>query len=211
MSSLHLTPLELAQFTEIFQLVDTDHGGTITKSEFTNLLHTLRVQVTPDEIEAMMSEIDNNDDGEIDFEEFITIMSKKVAAKYTSQQVKAAFMTLASLAPRGVSVSGEGRGSMHGDVNEGMISVEVLEKALQLYGYDGDTSGNAGSSQLTNAEARRHHVREMLEKLPVNEEGMFHYEQVSNRNISDQMKALTISYSRLFFVLYVVCEHLDGR
>lgn len=39
----------------------------------------------------MITEIDQNNDGEIQFEEFVAVMSRKVNASYTPDQVKAAF------------------------------------------------------------------------------------------------------------------------
>ena len=39
----------------------------------------------------MIMEIDKNNDGEIQFEEFVAVMSRKVQATYTSEEVKNAF------------------------------------------------------------------------------------------------------------------------
>lgn len=53
-----LTPEEIAEFREIFNLVDRDGGGTITKVELAELMDTLGIDVDPEEIEHMISEID---------------------------------------------------------------------------------------------------------------------------------------------------------
>ena len=43
-----LTPEELAEFREIFNLVDKDGGGTISKEELGELMETLGIDATPE-------------------------------------------------------------------------------------------------------------------------------------------------------------------
>ena len=64
----NLTDEELAEFREIFNLVDRDGGGTITKEELGELMDTLGIDATPEEIDLMINEIDQDSNGEIDFE-----------------------------------------------------------------------------------------------------------------------------------------------
>ena len=72
----NLSNEELAEFREIFNLVDRDGGGTITKEELGELMDTLGIDATPEEIDLMIHEIDQDNNGEIDFEEFKKLMSK---------------------------------------------------------------------------------------------------------------------------------------
>ena len=51
-----LTPEELAEFREIFNLVDKDGGGTISKEELGELMETLGIDATPDEIDLMLDD-----------------------------------------------------------------------------------------------------------------------------------------------------------
>jgi calmodulin len=67
----------LPHYQEIFNLVDRDGGGTITKEELGDLMDTLGIDATPEEIELMINEIDQDNNGEIDFEEFVAVMSRK--------------------------------------------------------------------------------------------------------------------------------------
>ncbi len=53
-----LSPEEIAEFREIFNLVDKDGGGSITKVELAELMDTLGIDADPEEIEHMISEID---------------------------------------------------------------------------------------------------------------------------------------------------------
>jgi Ca2+-binding EF-hand superfamily protein len=62
------TKEELQELAEIFQLVDTDHGGTISRDELLSLMNTLRIDVTNNELDLMMAEIDPAGTGEINFE-----------------------------------------------------------------------------------------------------------------------------------------------
>jgi calmodulin len=49
-------------------LLAQDGGGTITKAELGDLMDTLGIEATPEEIELMITEIDQDSNGEIDFE-----------------------------------------------------------------------------------------------------------------------------------------------
>jgi Ca2+-binding EF-hand superfamily protein len=53
-----LTQEEISEFREIFNLVDKDGGGSITKVELAELMDTLGIDASPEEIDAMISEID---------------------------------------------------------------------------------------------------------------------------------------------------------
>ncbi|CAM9156043.1 unnamed protein product [Chrysoparadoxa australica] len=116
MSTARLSPEEVAEFREIFHLVDRDGGGTITKEELGDLMDTLGIDATPEEIDLMINEIDEDSNGEIDFDEFVAVMSRKVNATYTADQVKGAFKVFEGAAPAG------------------HIYVDNLIKALTTYG-----------------------------------------------------------------------------
>lgn len=119
MSSVNLTKEEEKEFREIFNLVDRDKGGSISKSELAQLMDTLAINASQQEIDLMIGEIDKNNDGEIQFEEFVAVMSRKVQATYTAEEVKNAFKVF------------EGNNSP-----PGMIKIEDLERALTVYGAD---------------------------------------------------------------------------
>jgi len=113
-----LTEEEINEFREIFNLVDKDGGGTISKDELAELMDTLGIEATAEEIELMISEIDSSGDGLIDFEEFVAVMSRKVNATYTSAQVKQSFKVFQGQSP------------------SGFIKAEALVKALCTYGTE---------------------------------------------------------------------------
>lgn len=49
----------------------------------------------------MCTQIDQDGNGTIDFEEFVAVMSRKVSATYTAPQVKQAFKVFEGSAPKG--------------------------------------------------------------------------------------------------------------
>ena len=53
-----LSPDEIAEFREIFNLVDKDGGGSITKVELGELMDTLGIDASPEEIDQMILETD---------------------------------------------------------------------------------------------------------------------------------------------------------
>mmetsp|Transcript_15074 Transcript_15074/g.32459 ORF Transcript_15074/g.32459 Transcript_15074/m.32459 type:complete len:166 (-) Transcript_15074:137-634(-) len=114
----NLSEEDLQEFREIFNLVDADKGGSIGTSELARLMETLGIRTTPEELKLMVSEIDENGNGEIDFDEFVQVMCRKVNTDYTSDDVRKAFKVFAGTAP------------------EGTIRVKDLEKALQVYGRE---------------------------------------------------------------------------
>jgi Ca2+-binding EF-hand superfamily protein len=62
-----LTEQELREFKEIFDLVDKDGGGTISRDELKKLMETLGVKALEEQLDQMMSEVDVDGSGDIDF------------------------------------------------------------------------------------------------------------------------------------------------
>ncbi|KAF4671481.1 Calcium binding protein [Perkinsus chesapeaki] len=136
---MNLPVQDLEEFREVFSLVDTDRGGSISIEELGTLMDTLGVKVTPEELEIMVAEIDENGNGEIDFEEFVQVMSRKTSADHSPDEVKSAFKLFA--AP---------------EAPDGTISLKDLEDALTNYGRDRLTKEEAQElcSHLDNTDGR---------------------------------------------------------
>ena len=59
-----------------FSMIDKQCKGYITMDEFKNCLETTsNKRITKDKMEGIMTNIDKNSDGKIDFEEFLTAMT----------------------------------------------------------------------------------------------------------------------------------------
>lgn len=62
-SAEDLSEDELAEYREIFNLVDRDGGGSISNSELGDLMDTLGINATQEEIDLMINEIDQDSNG----------------------------------------------------------------------------------------------------------------------------------------------------
>lgn len=86
---------DILEYREIFELVDTDKGGSIDASELRKLVDLMNMESSEDELNEMMDEIDTTGQGEIFFPDFVACMLTKPDIDYTIDDVKAAFATLA--------------------------------------------------------------------------------------------------------------------
>ena len=69
-SGIELSDADLAGFREVFDLVDKDKSGAIEMEEVEELTQLLGMDLTRDEVELLVREIDKDGNGEVDFEEF---------------------------------------------------------------------------------------------------------------------------------------------
>ncbi|GAX78410.1 hypothetical protein CEUSTIGMA_g5852.t1 [Chlamydomonas eustigma] len=111
-----LSEHEIKELREVFDLMDRDRGGALGGEEVKQLMEMLGMKVRDDEIEALIAEVDKDGSGEIDFEEFLLVMSKPKELPFSKQDVIRAFKLLANP-----------------DDPEGLITPETLEKALLKY------------------------------------------------------------------------------
>jgi calmodulin len=77
----------VANMKSIFKLADKDESGTLERHEFMNILKSVDIDISPFEMEILLSEIDSNNNGLIDFEEFIPVCAEllQVSLVYCSQ------------------------------------------------------------------------------------------------------------------------------
>ena len=57
-------------------MLDHDGGGSIDASELYQALSTLDIDVSEEEIQRLLKDVDQDGNGEIDFEEFLYAMSE---------------------------------------------------------------------------------------------------------------------------------------
>eukprot|EP00802_Teleaulax_amphioxeia_P019933 Tamp_20188.p1 GENE.Tamp_20188~~Tamp_20188.p1 ORF type:complete len:179 (-),score=38.76 Tamp_20188:460-996(-) len=101
--------------------VDEDKGGSISPQELGSLMETLGLKPNQEELDAMIREIDEDGNGEIEFDEFVQVMSRKVQPTYTPEEVKAAFKVF--------ETPSSGLPSGH-------VKTTALERALTTYGTE---------------------------------------------------------------------------
>ena len=108
---------ELAEYREIFNLVDRDGGGSISTSEFQQLMDTLGIKTSEEELQNIIMEIDADCSGEIDFTEFVAVMSRRATPSYSSKEIIRAFKVFET-----------------GDLPAGYVKIDDLMEALTTYG-----------------------------------------------------------------------------
>ncbi|KAK3936687.1 hypothetical protein QBC46DRAFT_394370 [Diplogelasinospora grovesii] len=83
--------LQREQFKEVFDIFDKDGTGDITAEELGNVMKELGLNPSDAELQDLISEVDVNNDGVINFEEFLHLMSQKVKETDTEQELINAF------------------------------------------------------------------------------------------------------------------------
>merc|ERR1711939_842822 len=70
---------QIDEFKQAFYSFDEDGEGTIGREELGQLLEALGENLTPPEVDEMMAEVDEDGSGQIDFDEFLGMMQKKMS------------------------------------------------------------------------------------------------------------------------------------
>eukprot|EP00300_Choanocystis_sp_HF-7_P043110 c9732_g1_i1.p1 GENE.c9732_g1_i1~~c9732_g1_i1.p1 ORF type:complete len:169 (+),score=49.65 c9732_g1_i1:68-574(+) len=112
----NLTKERVEEFAEAFALFDSDGNGTIDQFELQVVMNRVGKQYfTIDEIAQMISTIDLNRDGRIDFQEFVTLLGRSL--KTDAEELVDAFNVF--------DVDGDGR-----------IDAQEIQKVLGSLGQD---------------------------------------------------------------------------
>ena len=77
-----------AEYKQTFDMFDTDQSGRISTAELGKVMEQLGQHPTETDLQAMVSEVDTDGDGEINFEEFLLMMAKK---ENDNDEIRAAF------------------------------------------------------------------------------------------------------------------------
>lgn len=110
------------------RLPTQDGGGTIFRKELGELLQTLGIRASSEEVDRMFAEVDADKSGEIEFAEFLAVMTRRPTVPHTAADVKAAFRVFET----------EG-------CPPGYIRVSDLVQALVMYGGSGAAGSGSGS------------------------------------------------------------------
>ena len=70
---------KLSEYKEAFDMFDKDHSGAISVQEISKIMKNYGNPMTKEEIQHMIKDIDSDGDGELTFEEFVTLMQKQVS------------------------------------------------------------------------------------------------------------------------------------
>lgn len=76
--SLDLTEEETFKFKEVYSMADIEHIGYLGRRQFSDLLSIMNIDVDDDTLEKMFLEMDENGDGQIEFDEYIRAMVNNI-------------------------------------------------------------------------------------------------------------------------------------
>ena len=90
-SELMITEDKMNEFKEAFNIFDKDRDGYITAKELGDLIRNLGQTPSEAELQNMINEVDINNNGAIDFKEFLDIMIKKLKDSENEEELIEAF------------------------------------------------------------------------------------------------------------------------
>ncbi|CAG9861775.1 unnamed protein product [Phyllotreta striolata] len=84
---IYLSRLKLLEYREMFDMFDEDGDGKITLEEIMKVLQSLNVHVSEAEAQMMMSDVDLDVSGTIDFGEFLLMIYTHLQQKRRKQDI----------------------------------------------------------------------------------------------------------------------------
>jgi len=82
---------QLSELREAFNLFDTDSSGTIDVKELKAAMRALGFTVKKAEIRKMISEIDKDESGTVEFNEFVDMMTGRMAQRDSKEEILKVF------------------------------------------------------------------------------------------------------------------------
>ncbi|GMI12669.1 hypothetical protein TrVE_jg3124 [Triparma verrucosa] len=86
-----ITEDQIEEFKDAFSLFDRDGDGTITTVELGTVMRSLGQSVTESDLKDMISEVDADNSGTLDFAEFLTMMVRKIRGVDVQEEIASAF------------------------------------------------------------------------------------------------------------------------
>ncbi|KAK1411373.1 hypothetical protein QVD17_37921 [Tagetes erecta] len=86
-----LTDYQISKFKEAFSIFDKDGDGCITTKDLKAVMKSLGRNLTEDELQDMIREVDVDGNGAIDFLEFLDLMDRRIKDTKYEEKLKEAF------------------------------------------------------------------------------------------------------------------------
>ncbi|KAI4739537.1 putative calmodulin [Aureobasidium sp. EXF-12298] len=87
----NLTPEQIQELKEVFNVFDKDGNDNITVDELGEVMRSLGQEPSQTELEDILNEIDKDGSGSIEFDEFLSMMGRKVQQADSESELRAAF------------------------------------------------------------------------------------------------------------------------
>merc|ERR1712227_541856 len=79
---------EVEEIKEAFDLFDNDNSGAISVNELTSAMQSLGFDVKHAVVYNMVADLDSDGSGEIEFGEFLEVMTAKITDKNTKEEIE---------------------------------------------------------------------------------------------------------------------------
>ncbi|XP_075241919.1 neo-calmodulin-like [Convolutriloba macropyga] len=122
-----LSEEEVSEYQTAFSLFDEDGDGTITTKELGTIMRQLGMNPSEAELQEMVDEVDEDGNGEIDFDEFLSMMMKKMKETDHEEDYRQAFQKFADVHSGGYYVSPESLKKVMASLGERLTHEEVEE------------------------------------------------------------------------------------
>jgi len=113
------------------ELVDWDESGNIAVDELEQLLETVGLKLTNSELDVVLRDLDKNNDGSVDFEEFCSSMTEQIQLDYNQEEISNAFASFQRSSPEGLIKVADLREALKTHLYNDMIDAEVDELIFQ--------------------------------------------------------------------------------
>ena len=89
-----LSEEQIIEFKDAFSLFDKNGDGKITTKELGTVMRSLGSNPTEAELQDLISEVDTDRSGTIDFPEFLTVMAGTMNNSYNEKEIREAFRAI---------------------------------------------------------------------------------------------------------------------
>ncbi|KAM3252767.1 Calcium-binding protein CML19 [Capsicum annuum] len=135
-----LTQQKRQEIKEAFELFDTDGSGTIDASELNVAMRALGFEMTGEQVEQMIADVDKDGSGAIDFDEFVHMMTAKIGERDTKEELAKAFNLLDQ--DKNGKISAADIHQIANELGESFTAREIQEM-IEVADRDGDGEVNA--------------------------------------------------------------------
>ena len=82
---------EIESLRKVFDFFDDDGNGTVEPEEIALKLAKFGLELSKEEIQDIMADVDENDDGVMDFDEFVKLMDRRMSLNSQRNEMKETF------------------------------------------------------------------------------------------------------------------------
>jgi Ca2+-binding EF-hand superfamily protein len=140
----------IARFREAFEMFDTDQDGAITFQDLSKIFILLGITITEQELLDMINEVDINRDDIIEYDEYISLIARKIRDSDLQEEQQEAF-------------------KIFDRDRDGKISLEELKFVMTII-----------SKNLLNKDITDEEVMHMFSLADKDQDGFLSYEEFDN-------------------------------